>query len=244
MRTERPPVALSVAALCLTVTLAACGGASKDNTSTTSSKSSASSSTTTTSAVAQPDKSKLSPRNLQSKAGAANYTIADYIKDQNITETLIHQGDPGAPEVAIQFPDGWVSAGPDTPDYAYGAIVYTGPEAQGANYTPNIIAILSRLDGNVDPAQLLTLAGNEMKNLPEFVPVGDGSAEVSGYRAYRIAGSYNLDGIKAASGQETVVIPSNGALYILQMNATSNEEQSEALFTAMSAIDKSITITP
>ncbi|MEU9805606.1 LpqN/LpqT family lipoprotein [Mycobacterium sp. NPDC050853] len=243
MRTERPPVALALAALCLSVTLAACGGGSKDN-SATSSSSKSSSSSTTTSAVAQPDKSKLSPRNLQSKAGAANYTIADYIKDQRITETLIHQGDPGAPQVDIQFPDGWVSAGPDTPDYAYGAIVYTGPEAQGANYTPNIIAILSRLEGNVDPQQLLALAGGEMKNLPEFVPVGDGSAEVSGYPAYRIAGSYNLDQIKAASGQETVLITSNGALYILQMNATSNEEQSEALFTAMSAIDKSITVTP
>ncbi|MGH3953633.1 MAG: LpqN/LpqT family lipoprotein [Mycobacterium sp.] len=243
MRTERPPVALAFAALCLSVTLAACGGGSKDN-SATSSSSKSSSSSTTTSAVAQPDKSKLAPRNLQSKAGAANYTIADYIKDQRITETPIHQGDPGAPQVDIQFPDGWVSAGPDTPDYAYGAIVYTGPEAQGANYTPNIIAILSRLEGNVDPQQLLGLAGGEMKNLPEFVPVGDGSAEVSGYPAYRIAGSYNLEGIKAASGQETVLITSNGALYILQMNATSNEEQSDALFTAMSAIDKSITITP
>lgn len=243
MRTERPPVALAFATLCLSVTLAACGGASKDTTTTTSSSKSSSSSTTT-SAVAQPDKSKLSPRNLQSKAGATNYTIADYIKDQHLTETPIHHGDPGAPQVDIQFPDGWVSAGSDTPDYAYGAIVYTGPEAQGANYTPNIIAILSRLEGNIDPDQLLAAAGGEMKNLPGFVPVGDGKAEVSGYPAYRIAGSYDLDEIKAASGQETVLIPSNGALYILQMNATSNAEQSDALFTAMSAIDKSITVTP
>lgn len=241
MHIERPPVALTLAALCLSVTLAACGGGSKENSTTSSSKSTTT--TTTTSAAAQSDKGKLNPRNLQSKAGT-NYTIADYIKDQNITETPIHQGDTGVPQINIQFPDGWVGAGPNTPDYAYGALVYTGPEAQNANYTPNIIAIFSRLDGNIDPQKLMEAAGGEMKNLPGFTPVGDEKAEVSGFPAYRIAGSYNLEGIKAASGQETVLIPSNGALYILQMNATSNEEQSDALFTAMGAIDKSISITP
>jgi hypothetical protein len=46
-------------------------------------------------------------------------------------------------------PDGWETAGADTPDWAYGAIVYTGPE--GAEYTLSIVALVSKLTGNVDP---------------------------------------------------------------------------------------------
>ena len=59
--------------------------------------------------------------------------LADFIRDQHITETPVHKGDPGAPQIDVQLPDGWQSAGDDTPDYAYGALVYAGPEAQGAD---------------------------------------------------------------------------------------------------------------
>lgn len=244
MNTHRHPVAAAMAVIMMTAALAACGNGSKSAPATTSSSathSAASSSSAPAPSATSP--SKLAPRNLQSESGTGNYTIADYIKDNHITETPVHQGDPGAPQVDVTFPDGWQSAGPDTPDYAYGALVYTGPEAQGANYTPNIIALLSKLDGPVDAQKLLSFAGGEMKNLPGFVPVGDETGTVSGFTAYRIAGSYDLEGIKAASGQESVVIPAPEGMYILQLNGTSNQDQSDALFTALGAIDKTLKIT-
>jgi hypothetical protein len=237
MRSRR--VLAAFTSVCLAATLAACGGATKNTAAT----STTGSSTATTTKAAAPS-AKLQPRNLDSAGATANPTIADYIKDQHISETAIHKGDPGAPQIDVQLPDGWQSASEDdTPDYAYGALVYTGPEAQGANYTPNIIALLSKLDGPVDQATLLQLAGGEMKNLPGFIPAGEESATVSGFQAYRIAGEYDLQGTKAASGQETIVIPAQQGLYVLQLNATSNEDQSKALFDALEAIDKSITIT-
>jgi hypothetical protein len=143
----------------------------------------------------------------------------------------------------VQVPDGWDSARDKTPDYAYGAIVYSGPEAQGADYTPNIIAVFSKLDGPVDPDKLLQLAGGEMKNLPGFTPAGEETATVSGFPAYRIAGEYDLQGIKAASGQETIIINGQQGLYVLQLNATSNEAQAKPLFDALETIDKTISIT-
>lgn len=244
MQLHREPVIAAFSAVCLVATLSACGGGTKENaSSTTTHSSSSSTSASATSTQAAAPSGRLQPRALDTAGSAANPTIADYIRDQHITETPIHQGDPGAPRVDIQLPDGWQSAGTDTPDYAYGALVYTGPEAQGANYTPNIVALLSKLDGPADPDKLLQLAGGEMKNLPEFVPVGDEAVTVSGFPAYRIAGGYDLQGIKAASGQETVVIQGASGLYVLQMNATSNEDQSKPLFDALEAIDKSITIT-
>ena len=245
MQMQRRHMVAAFTAVCLAATLSACGGGSKDNASaTTTHTSSSSASATATSTKAAAPTGKLQPRGLDTAgAGAANPTIADYIRDQHITETPVHEGDPGAPQINIELPDGWESAGADTPDYAYGALVYTGPEAQGANYTPNIIALLSKLDGPADPDKLLQLAGGEMKNLPGFVAAGDETATVSGFPAYRIAGEYDLQGIKAASGQETVVIQGPGGLYVLQMNATSNEDQSKPLFDALEAIDKSINIT-
>jgi hypothetical protein len=241
MQLSRRPVIAVVTAVCLSVTLGACGGNDKKS---SSSSSSASSSSTSTSAAAAAPSGKLQPRKLRSSATAGtNPTIADYIRDQHIAETQIHHGDPGAPQIEIQFPDGWQSAGDDTPDYAYGALVYTGAGANDSGYTPNIIALVSKLDGSADPDKLLQLAGGEMKNLPGFVQAGEENATVSGFPAYRIAGEYDLQGAKAASGQETVIFKGgDGGLYVLQMNATSDERHSQALFDALEAIDKSITI--
>jgi len=146
--------------------------------------------------------------------------------------------------VDIDRPTGWDSAGEDTPDYAYGALVYTGPGAQSTDYTANIIALVSRLDGPVDPDKLLKLAGGEVKNLPGFESVGEEPGTSAGFPAFRIAGTYNLkSGGKAAFGQETVVFKGPDGLYVLQINATSDESQGHELFEALDAVDKSLKIT-
>jgi len=244
MRLAHRPVLAVVTAVCLSASLGACTSKEKSTGSTASSSASSSSATSS----AKPDASsstKLQPRKLRDAATAAtNPTIADYIRDQQITETQIHRNDPGAPRIEIQFPDGWQSAGDDTPDYAYGALVYHGAGAGQSGYTPNIIALVSRLDGSVDPDKLLQLAGGEMKNLPGFAPAGEENATVSGFPAYRIAGTYDLKGAKAASGQETVVFKGSGGLYVLQINGTSDESQAQALFDGLEGIDKSIAINP
>src|SRR5207248_6588140 len=132
MQMQRGPLIAAFTAVCLSATLAACGGAAKDNASTShSSSSSSSSSASPSSTKAAAPAGKLKPRNLESTGAGANPTIADYISNQHITETPIHQGDPGAPQIDLPLPDGWQVAGDDTPAYAYGALIYTGPEAQG-----------------------------------------------------------------------------------------------------------------
>jgi hypothetical protein len=237
---NRPVIAV-VAVVCVGTTLGACGGKDKSASSSTSSSASSTSAASSSAKAAAP--SKLQPRKLRDAGSAGtNPTIANYISGLHITETQIHRADPGAPRIEIQIPDGWRSAGDDTPEYAYGALVYSGAVAADSDYTPNIIALVSKLDGSVDPDKLLKLAGGEMKNLPGFVPAGEESATVSGFPAYRIAGEYDRQGVKAASGQETVVFQGSDGLYVLQMNATSDEAQGKALFDALEAIDKSITI--
>ena len=234
MQMSHRPVIAVAAAVCLSITLGACGG-DKDKGSTSSSSSSSS-------AKAAP---KLKPRKVpDATPGSANPTIADYITQQKIQETPIHRTDAGAPKVEIQFPDGWQNAGDDTPDYAYGAIVYTGPGAENLAYTPNIIALVSRLDGPVDPDKLMSLAGGEAKNLPGFSSAGEEPGTSAGFPAFRIAGTYDMQSGKAAFGQETVVFKGNDGLYVLQMNATSDEAQGQELFQALDSIDKSLAITP
>ena len=67
----------------------------------------------------------------------------------------------------MPIPEGWEDAGDKTPDWAYGAIVYTGDPAM-AEDPPSVIAILSKLTGDVDPAEILQLAVGEIHNLPSF----------------------------------------------------------------------------
>ncbi|WP_188490830.1 LpqN/LpqT family lipoprotein [Williamsia phyllosphaerae] len=215
----------------LTLVLAGCSSSS-DSASESSTSASAPSST---SSAAAPSTGELTPRSVD--ATGANMTIADYIKQNNITETPIKMGDTAAPAIDLPIPEGWTPAGGKTPDYAYAAIEYTGPDASSASYTPNFVALLSRLEGDVDPQKLIDLAPGEVKNLKDADIVDQRTTTLSGYPAYDIAATYDLEGTEALSAQKTVVIPGDGVMYILQLNGTSDQAQAEILGAAAKAID-------
>ena len=177
------------------------------------------------------------------QAAGPNPTIQDYLKENNIQEAAVHRGDPGSPTIDLPFPPDWSDAGQQTPEWAYGAIVYDKPE--DPSDPPSIIALVSKLTGNVDPAQILALAPGELKNLPEFEALGDGSkSTLSGFDAVQLGGNYVKDGKKRIIAQKTVVIPGSDGLYVLQMNADALDGQEGPLMDATSVIDEKTTITP
>jgi hypothetical protein len=179
--------------------------------------------------------------NQQSRAGS-NKTIVDYIKENGIVEAPVHRGDPGSPTIDLPFPPGWEDAGNRTPEWAYGAIVFSDPAM--AQDPPTIIALVSKLTGNVDPAKVLEFAAGEIKNLPGYEGATEGSpSTLSGFDATQIGGTYTKDGVKRAIAQKTVVIPGQDGLYVLQLNADGTEEQMPQLMDATTAIDEQTTIT-
>jgi hypothetical protein len=96
-------------------------------------------------------KSKVAPRDEDAKG--PNPTIASYIAENNIQEAPVKRGDPGSPHHRSADTQRLGPAGADTPEWAYGAIVYNGPDA-GDN-TPSIVALVSKLTGNVDPQRII-----------------------------------------------------------------------------------------
>jgi hypothetical protein len=220
----------AIAVVALGLALAGCGSDTKTEPSTSASSSSTSSSAKSSAAPSTP-----------AQAGK-NETIADYIKTSGITETPVHRGDPGTPTVDLPVPAGWADAGPKTPEYAWGAIVFTDPAM--ASDPPSIVALMSKLTGDVDPAEILEYAPGELKNLPGFEG-GDGAKDtLAGFDAYQIGGSYVKDGVKRMIAQKTVVIPGQDAVFVLQLNADGLEEQMGPLMDATSEIDEKTTITP
>lgn len=232
---------LAAAATALAVVLSGCGSDTK-TTATSSEKTTASSSEkTSTSKATATTKPKVAPRDED--ATGPNETIAGYIKANNIQETQVRRGDPGSPTIDLPLPDGWESAGEDTPEWAYGAIVYTGPEA--AEYTPSVVAIVSKLTGNVDPQKILDLAPGELQNLSGYEPLNEGATSTLGeYPAFQLGGTWVQDGQKKIVAQKTVVIPGSDGLYVLQLNADGLENQKEIVGAATDAIDSGTTITP
>ncbi|HYZ68429.1 MAG TPA: LpqN/LpqT family lipoprotein, partial [Mycobacterium sp.] len=177
------------------------------------------------------------------QAAGPNKTIVDYIKENNIVETPVHRGDPGSPTIDLPFPPGWEDAGPRTPDWAYGATLFSDPAM--AQDPPTIIALVSKLSGNVDPAKILEYAPGEIKNLPGYDGSQEGSpSTLGGFDATQIGGMYTKDGVKRAIAQKTVVIPGHDGLYVLQLNADGTEDQMGPLMDATSVIDEKTTITP
>ena len=122
-------------------------------------------------------------------AAGPNPTIASYIVENNIQETPVKRGDPGSPTIDLPIPEGWEPAGENTPEWAYGAIIYTGPEA--AEYSPSIVALVSKLTGNVDPQRIIDLAPGELQNLPGWVASNEGENSTLGdYPAFQLGGTW------------------------------------------------------
>jgi hypothetical protein len=229
--------AAAIAAV-LALVLSGCGSDTKTEPSTTSSEKT----TTSTSAKAAPSsKPKVAPRD--ENAAGPHPTIASYIADNNIQEAPVKRGDPGSPTIDLPLPDGWEPAGENTPEWAYGAIIYSGPEA--AEYSPSIVALVSKLTGNVDPQQIIDLAPGELQNLPGWSAMNEGETSTLGdYPAYQLGGTWTQDGQTKIVAQKTVVIPGADGLYVLQLNADGLESQAEIIGAATAVIDEQTTITP
>ncbi|MGO9102507.1 MAG: LpqN/LpqT family lipoprotein [Mycobacterium sp.] len=221
---------MAIAIVALGIGLVGCGSHSSSN--SVSSKASTTTTTVTTQA-------KVAPRTT---VPGPNPTIAGYVQQNGITDTPVHPGDSGAPTIDLPIPDGWADAGRDTPATAYWAIVDTGPEA--AKYTPSIVVTVSRLAGNVDQQKILDLAPGELKNLPGFKPMGDGSAStLAGFPAYQFGGTWVEGGQTKAVAQKTVVIAAGGGVYVLRLNADCLEDQIAQALPATITIDEKTKIT-
>jgi hypothetical protein len=239
MRSTAVSGAAAIAAA-LAVVLSGCGSDTKTAPSTSASASKSTSSSTSAKA-APSSKPKVAPRDED--AAGPNPTIASYIKDNNIQEVPVKRGDPGSPTIDLPVPDGWEPAGEDTPDWAYGAIIYTGPDA--GDYTPSLVALVSKLTGNVDPQKIIDLAPGELNNLPGWKPMNEGEVSTLGeYPAYQLGGTWTQDGQTKIVAQKTVVIPGSDGLYVLQLNADGLEDQKEIIGAATDVIDSQTTITP
>lgn len=235
-----------VAAIATTLALILSGCGSDTKTTEGSAKTSAeteSSETSTSKSASATTKPKVAPRDEVTDGSGPNETIASYIQANGIQETPIKRGDPGSPTIDLPFPDGWEDAGSDTPEWAYGAIVYTGPEA--AEYTPSIVALVSKLTGNVDPQRIIDLAGGELQNLPDYEGWNDGAVSTLGeFPAFQLGGTWVQDGVTKIVAQKTVVIPGADGLYVLQLNADGLEDQAEIVSAATDVIDSDTVITP
>ncbi|GCA98066.1 LpqN/LpqT family lipoprotein [Mycolicibacterium sp. NCC-Tsukiji] len=173
-----------------------------------------------------------------------NPTIASYIKEHKITEQQVHRTDPGEPKVDLPKPDGWRASGDDNPPWAYDSIIYTGP-VDAANYAPSVIALLSKLTGDVDAKALMATAPGEIQNLPGFTPSGPGTeTKVRNYPAYRIAGTWVSDGKTKFVAQQTVIFPSGGATYVLQLNSDGAADQTPIIQAATDVVAQQVKITP
>ena len=223
---------IAVAAIAMGIGLSGCGSDTKSEPPT------AKQTSTETSATI----SKAAPTSPEPAAGPKK-TIVDYIKENGIVESPVHRGDPGAPTIVLPFPPGWEDAGSRTPDWAYGAMVSSDPAM--AQDPPTVIALVSKLTGNVDPAKILEYAPGEIKNLPGYDGAPEGTpSTLAGFDATQIGGTYTKDGVKRAIAQKTVVIPGQDALHVLQLNADGTDDQMGALMDATNVIDEQTTITP
>ena len=228
-------------AAAIAVVATGCGSDTTTEPSTSTSVESTSAETTTTSAKAAPSTARIAPRKEAPEGPAP--TIADYIAENDIQESPVRLGDPGAPTIDLPMPDGWQPAGEDTPEWAYGAIFYDGPGAE--EYTPSIVAIVSKLTGDVDPQAIIDNAPGELTNLPGWSPLNEGQVSTLGeYPAFQLGGNWVQDGVAKVVAQKTVVIPGSDGLYVLQLNADGLESQTDIVASATNVIDEQTTITP
>ncbi len=176
------------------------------------------------------------------EAPQAGANLNQYIVDNKIAEVPFKKGQPGTPKIDFPFPPDWVSAGDQTPDWAYGAIVYSKPK--DPDDQPFLYAIASKLTGNVDANKVLDLASNQLDELPEFK--NDGPPErtkFDGYDSVTYVGNYVWEGKPRAVGQQTIVVPGKDGLFVLQLNGEAPEGQEQVVIDAATFIREKTKIT-
>jgi len=102
---------------------------------------------------------------------------------------------------------------------------------------------MAKLD-DADPAEILKLAPNEIRNLPEFQGGEAAPGKLANFDSIQISGTYVRDGKPRIIAQKTVVIPGKDGLYVMQLNADGTKDATPKLGEATQAIDKAATITP
>lgn len=172
----------------------------------------------------------------------AETTIADYLRDAGITETPVHVDDASAPTIQLPTLPDWVDATEQAGENTYAAVKYTGVAA--TDYTPNVVVLLSRLTGRaIDHDALLAVAPGEVRNLAGYAPHGSPRRELlAGHRAYKIAATYDLDGMPAVVGQSTVVIAGRDATYVAQISVTGARSQEPIVQATVQTIDRDLRI--
>ncbi|CAN5595238.1 LpqN/LpqT family lipoprotein [soil metagenome] len=222
-----------LAAIALSFALAGCGSDTKTESSTASSTSKSSETSKTSTSKAAPSTS--------AEAAGPNKTISDYITENKIKETSIKRGDPG-PTIDLPVPPGWETK-EGLPEAPYGAIIF--PTSAVPTNPPRILALLSKLTGDVDQEEILNLAPGELRNLPGFDGPPEGQRDqLGGFDAVQLGGTYADGAKKGMVAQKTVVIPADDGVYVLQLNAFADESEANILMDATSVIDEQTTITP
>lgn len=221
-----------VAAVALALTLGACGSSGKTDETSTPATSAESTSAAPTSAA---------PATSAAPKPAGEETLDDYIAQNGIEKTVIRPGEPG-PTIDLPVPQGWSTVPPGDDD-PYGGLIYDG--AVSKDKPPRIRASLYKLTGNVDPAKVLELAPVGLKSLPDFQSLGSpGDAELSGFKASQVGGSYVKNGDSWLVAQKTTVIPTDGGVYVFELNAEGLESDMPVLMDGTTVIDKETKITP
>lgn len=226
---------LPIAAVCLTLTVASSGLAGCSRGADTATKDSGSQS-----------QASEAPKKPTSGTAGKLPTVADYIKQNEISESPVKLDDTAAPEFKIPAVLGWEDAGENTPPDAYGALINTDPVFEAD--PPSVVIIYSKLGDAADPAEILNLAPNELKNLAQFDDnkVAPEPFKFGGFDAVRYAGTYLRDGSTRLIAQETVTIPAKDGLYVLQFNGDAATSQVQPLTLALNAINEggAVTVKP
>ena len=174
----------------------------------------------------------------------ASKTLNEYVSENQITQQRVLRGQQGSPTIEMPLPWGWFDAGDDTPEWAYRELLFKWPVNK--NDAPNIVFLMSKMTGDVDPSKVLEYSTGELNNLPDYTQLSDPTeGTLSGFDAVQLGGIYRRDGQERFIAQKTVVIPRQDGLYVLQMNIDVPKEDGPGILArATGDIDEQLKIIP
>ncbi len=225
---------IAITAVALGIGLSACGSDTATEEPTATSTSAESETSTEAAPTAPPE---------AGPAAGPTMTIADYITENGIEQAPVMSGDPGAPTVTLPFAQGWEDMA-ELPPGAFAGMLFTAGPAAAAD-PPTLIATMTKLTGDVDPAKILEYAPGSVQDLPGFQGPSTGQASnLAGFDATQIGGFYTRDGLSRMIAEKTVVIPAEDGIFLLQLSADGPEDQAYPLMDATAVIDEQATIVP
>ncbi|MDJ0399251.1 LpqN/LpqT family lipoprotein [Rhodococcus rhodochrous] len=167
-------------------------------------------------------------------------TLSGYLATHEVGLSPCDPDDLRHPQPELQAPEGWITLPRDVFPHAHTVLVV--PEHAVDDWAPNAVLLHGALAKWRPTDELLEVAGQEARGLPEWKETLRDTFDFHGHRSVIVRGCYRVDDVEYTAVTRYLVIDHEYDRYLTQLTATARSDSAESLIAHLHAIHEGLRI--